>query len=113
MGPEGFVLWGRAMGLTLGGLTHKERRGGGFRRAGDVERDGGIKIRTPTLNDSDDKHALLGVDRQPSGVMTPARIMAVGWFTRLPLSMLPKTNIARSHSTHAPHTPQNCAFTII
>ncbi len=70
--PERFVLWGRAMGLPCGGLTQKERRDGRLRRAGDVEWDGRMKVGTPTLNDSDKKHALLDVEGEPSGVTTPA-----------------------------------------
>ncbi len=107
VGPEGFVLWGRAMGLPCGGLTRKERRDRRFRRVGDIEWDGGIKVGTPMPNDRDYKHALLDVEGGPSGITIPARITAVGWFARPPLPTPPNTNIGLPHSTQLLHAPQS------
>ncbi|SJL18596.1 uncharacterized protein ARMOST_22193 [Armillaria ostoyae] len=112
-GDGGFLLRGGALALSWGGLTRKERRDGGSRRAGDVERDGGIKIGTSTPNDSDDKHTLLDIEGGPSGAMNSARIMAIRRFACPPLPTPPKANNALPHSTHAPHTPQSRVAPII
>ncbi|KAK0231669.1 hypothetical protein EDD85DRAFT_956464 [Armillaria nabsnona] len=113
MGTGGFLLRGGALALSWGGLTREERRDGGSRRARDVKRDGGIKIRTPTPNNSDNEHTLLEIEGGPSGTMNSARIMAIQQFACLPLPTPPKANNALPHSTHAPHTPQNLVSPII
>ncbi len=109
----GFLLRGGALELSWGGHTRKERRDRGSRRAGDVERDGRIKIGTSTPNDSDDEHTLLDIEGGPSGAMNSARITAIQRFACPPLPTPPKANTALPHSTHAPHTPQNRVSPII
>lgn len=57
-GGGGSILQGRALVLLRGGLTQKERGDKGCRRAGDIERDSGIKIGTPMPNESNDELVL-------------------------------------------------------
>ncbi|SJL03262.1 uncharacterized protein ARMOST_06614 [Armillaria ostoyae] len=109
-GTGGFLLQGGALALSWGGLTWKERRDGGSRRAGDVERDSRIKIGTLMLNDSSDKYIILDIEGGPSGTMNSTRIMAIQQFACPPL---PKANNTLPHSTHTPHTPQSHVSPII
>lgn len=80
---------------------------------GDVERDGGIKIRTLMLNDSDDEYTLLDIKGGPSGAMDSTIITAIQRFACLPLPTPPKATSALPHSTHMPHTPQGHVSPII
>lgn len=63
--------------MSWRGLTQKEKRDGGLRRAGDIERGGAPKIRIPTMNNDGDNYADSGIEGGPSGTPNAARIMTL------------------------------------
>ncbi len=69
-----FLLSSGAMALSWGGLTQKEGRNGGHRRAREVERDGGTKIGTPTANQDSSDYTLLGAKRGPWALRRPPQL---------------------------------------
>ncbi len=58
----GFLLGGRALALSLGGLILKERRNRQGRRVGEDERDGETKVGTLMVNGDVDNYALLVIE---------------------------------------------------
>lgn len=80
---------------------------------GEGEQDGRIKIRTPTANDSDDEHALLGIEGGLLGVTNATKIVAIRQFAS-PLSLTPlKSNIGLPQSTDPLQPLQSHASSII
>lgn len=63
--------------MSWRGLTWKEKRDGGLRRVGDIERGGAPKIGILTMNDDGDNYANSGVKGGPSGALNAARIMTL------------------------------------
>ncbi|PBK78635.1 hypothetical protein ARMSODRAFT_968719 [Armillaria solidipes] len=104
---------GVALALLWGGLTWKEKRNGRYRGAGDVERDGGEKITTPTPNNSNDEHALLGIEGGSEVATNAPGITDVRHFACPPLPAPPNTNIGLPRSSQSLHSSRSRASPII
>ncbi|PBK62357.1 hypothetical protein ARMSODRAFT_980814 [Armillaria solidipes] len=102
-----------ALALLWGGLTWKEKRNGRYRRAGDVERDGGEKITMPMPNDSNDEHALLGIEGGSEVATNVPGITDVRHFARPPLPAPPNTNIGLPRLSQSLHSSRSHASPII
>ncbi|PBK78705.1 hypothetical protein ARMSODRAFT_1011248 [Armillaria solidipes] len=96
-----------------GRWVYAEKRNGPYRRAGDVERDGGEKIGTPTPNDSNDEHALLGIEGGPEVATNAPEITDVRHFARQPLPAPPTTNIGLPRSSQSLHSSRSHASPLI
>ncbi|KAK0231967.1 hypothetical protein EDD85DRAFT_792876 [Armillaria nabsnona] len=88
--------------LLRGGLLEQERVEGARWRAGEIEEEGRMKLRTPTMNDDDDDQAFLGVKGQLKG----ATIAPITIHVRPLPPALPKSNIGLLHALQPPNHPR-------